>query len=108
MHTAYVATEALADIASRESSRRIATLTSGSAMTSIATRDIADWRPQVSAAVTDQLAAILEAGGVLALPRLAFHFEPDELRFLDPRWSDGRAKNISLDGTAIKGASGSD
>jgi len=78
------------------------------AMTSIATRDIADWRPQVSAAATDELAAVLEGGGVLALPRLAFRFEPDEVRFLDPRWSDGRAKNISLDGTAIKGASGSD
>ena len=60
------------------------------------------------AAETDQLAAILEGGGVLALPRLAFALEPAEARFLDPRWSDGRAKNISLEGTAIKGASGSD
>ena len=32
--------------------------------------------------------------------------EGDEPRFLDPKWSDGRAKNISLDGTAIKGAHG--
>jgi len=43
---------------------------------------------------------------VLALPQLPFVLTPDEARFLDPRWSDGRAKNISLDGTAIKGARG--
>ena len=30
-----------------------------------------------------------------------------ERRFLSPEWSDGRAKNISLDGTRLKGARGS-
>jgi hypothetical protein len=67
----------------------------------------ASWRPAVSAEETEALARVLEAGGVLTLPRLAFAFEDGEARFLDPRWSDARAKNISLDGTAIKGASGS-
>jgi hypothetical protein len=32
----------------------------------------------------------------------------DEARFLDVRWSDGKAKNISLDGVSIKGARASD
>ena len=68
---------------------------------------IASWRPVVAPAETERLARELEGGGVLALPQLPFVLTPDEARFLDPRWSDGRAKNISLDGTAIKGARGS-
>lgn len=75
-------------------------------ITPIATLDIASWQPAVSPERTESLARELEQGGVLVLPHLAFRFEPDEARFLDPRWSDGRAKNISLDGTAIKGARG--
>ena len=50
---------------------------------------------------------MLEAGGVLSLPQLGFALDRDEQRFLDPKWSDGRAKNISLDGVVIKGARGS-
>src|SRR5262249_51084438 len=30
----------------------------------------------------------------------------NEQRFLSPSWSDGRAKNVSLDGDALKGAQG--
>jgi hypothetical protein len=75
-------------------------------MSSVVTLDIASWRPAVSPARTEELARTLEAGGVLSLPRLAFAFEGDEARFLDPKWSDGHAKNISLDGAAIKGARG--
>ena len=75
-------------------------------MSSVVTLDIASWCPAVSPARTEELARLLEAGGVLSLPRLAFAFEGDEPRFLDPRWSDGHAKNISLDGFAIKGARG--
>ena len=37
---------------------------------------------------------------------MRFGCEADETRFLDVRWSDGKAKNISLDGRAIKGARG--
>src|SRR5437016_6535468 len=40
------------------------------------------------------------------LPHLAFRLNPDEGRFLSPRWADGRAKNISFDGVALKGAAG--
>jgi 3-deoxy-D-manno-oct-2-ulosonic acid (Kdo) hydroxylase len=75
-------------------------------MSSVVTLDIASWCPAVSPARTEELARMLEAGGVLSLPRLAFALERDEPRFLDPKWSDGRAKNISLDGAAIKGARG--
>lgn len=75
-------------------------------VTTVATLDIASWHPLVSAAQTETLARALEAGGVLTLPRLAFAFAPGEERFLDVRWSDGRAKNISVDGTALKGARG--
>ncbi|HWD34936.1 MAG TPA: Kdo hydroxylase family protein, partial [Casimicrobiaceae bacterium] len=54
----------------------------------------------------EQYARDLESGGVLVLRRLAFALTGDERRFLDVRWSDGTAKNISLDGDSIKGASG--
>lgn len=39
----------------------------------------------------------VESGGVLFFPRLAFGLAPEESRFLSPEWSDGKAKNISLD-----------
>jgi hypothetical protein len=41
------------------------------------------------------------------LPQLAFPLAADEQRFLSPRWSDGRAKNISFDNGKLKGARGS-
>ncbi len=46
----------------------------------------------------------LEEGGVLRLPRVTFVLDEAERRFLSPQWSDGRAKNISLDGARLKGA----
>ena len=39
---------------------------------------------------------LIEDGAVLSFPRLAFTLSADEERFLDPRWADGKAKNISL------------
>jgi hypothetical protein len=75
-------------------------------MSTLVTVDLADWRPSVAAEVTERLARDLEAGGVLVFPRLGFVLADEEQRFLDVRWSDGRAKNISLDGAAIKGARG--
>jgi len=72
----------------------------------VVTLDIANWRPDVAAQETERYARALEAGGVLVLPRLAFNLSSDEKRFLDVRWSDGRAKNISVDGDTIKGARG--
>ena len=76
------------------------------AVTPIVTLDIDTWRPAIAASETDAHARALEGGAVLVLPRLAFDLAPGERRFLDVRWSDGRAKNISLEGDAIKGARG--
>jgi len=76
-------------------------------ITPIVTLDIARWRPVVEPGDTERYARELEAGGVLVLPHLAFELAADEQRFLDVRWADGKTKNISLDGVAIKGAQGS-
>lgn len=75
----------------------------------IHTLDVRIWTG--AATVDDKLNLIkaLESGKLLLLPRLAFRMEATERRFLDPRWSDGRVKNISYDPqtNAIKGAVGS-
>jgi len=75
-------------------------------ITTVETLAYASWRPAVSPEETEAHARVLEAGGVLTMPRLAFRLEQREERFLDAGWSDGRAKNISLDGSTIKGALG--
>jgi len=55
--------------------------------------------------------ALVEQGLVLAFPNLPFTLSPDERRYLDLRWADGKAKNISvrwpsgeLRGTSAQGA----
>lgn len=50
----------------------------------------------------------LEGGHVLRFAALPFALSGAERRLLDPRWSDGRAKNISLrwPGGELKGAAG--
>lgn len=45
---------------------------------------------------TRRVEAVLEHGGVLSFPGLAFRLSEAERRFLDPRWADGKAKNISV------------
>lgn len=60
---------------------------------------------------TDQgFESLLEAGRVLYFPNLKFALSEAETRFLDPSWSDGKSKNISLRGKdlPLQGASGSD
>lgn len=74
--------------------------------TPIVPLDLASWHPDVPPADTERYARALESGAVLVLPHLAFALSAAEQRFLDVRWSDGRAKNISLEGDAIKGARG--
>src|SRR3954469_1424359 len=76
------------------------------AITPIETLDLTTWRPDVAPDTTEALARALESGAVVACPRLAFVVQESERRFLDTRWSDGRAKHISLDGDTIKGAAG--
>ena len=55
---------------------------------------------------------IVEDGAVLRFPHLRFALMEAELRFLDPRWADGKAKNISLrwgnepEGGEMRGAAG--
>jgi len=39
---------------------------------------------------------IVEDGLVLSFPQLPFVLDETERRFLDPRWADGKAKNISV------------
>ena len=55
--------------------------------------------------------AVVEDGKVLSFPNLPFVLAEDERKFLDERWADGRAKNISvrwpsgaLRGAAAQGA----
>ncbi len=76
-------------------------------MTDIVALDVASWRPALSPDAQNVAIRTLEGGGVLILPQLAFPLSADEQRFLSPRWSDGRAKNISFDGGKLKGARGS-
>jgi hypothetical protein len=40
--------------------------------------------------------SVVENGEVLSFPRLPFVLAENERKFLDPRWADGKAKNISL------------
>jgi len=40
--------------------------------------------------------SVVEAGQVLAFPNLAFALDDSERRFLDPRWADVKAKNVSV------------
>jgi len=75
-------------------------------MTDIVSLDVADWRPVVGSELQRTAVRTLEGGGVLILPRLKFELAPEELRFLSPEWSDGRAKNISFEGRSLKGARG--
>ena len=51
---------------------------------------------------------VVESGHVLVFPHLAFALEDRERRFLDPRWTDGKAKNISVRWPAgeLRGAAG--
>jgi len=76
-------------------------------MTEIISLDLASWRPALDRDVQQSAVRVVEGGGVLVLPQLAFVLADDERRFLAPQWSDGRAKNISFEGASLKGARGS-
>ncbi len=77
-------------------------------MTEILTLDLAGFAPAIPPDVQDAAVRVLEGGGVVALPRATFVLAEGERRFLSPAWSDGRAKNVSLDGERLKGAQGGD
>ncbi len=67
-----------------------------------------EWAPKLPPETSARLASEVEAGRVLLLPGLAFALEPQEEKFLDPRWSNGSDKNISLESAAatLRGAAG--
>ena len=75
-------------------------------MTDIVSLDITSWQPALTPDAQQTAIRTLEGGGVLVLPHLAFELLTDEGRFLSPQWSDGSAKNISLEGAALRGARG--
>ena len=75
-------------------------------MSAIVTLGLAEWRPVLADGVQEAAVHAIEDGGVLVLPQLNFALSERECRFLSADWSDGRAKNISLDGTRLKGARG--
>jgi hypothetical protein len=75
-------------------------------MPGIVTLDLSEWRPALAPGVQEAAVRAIEDGGVLVLPRLVFALSERERRFLSADWSDGRAKNISLDGARLKGARG--
>jgi hypothetical protein len=77
-------------------------------MSQIVELPVARWNPEPGREESRRYVAELEAGKVLYLPQLAFVLEPQEKRFLDPRWSNARAKNISYEPARgeIKGAIG--
>jgi len=76
-----------------------------------ALRDYPDiaWGSGEAGATMRSLEGELEAGCLLRFSRLRFELMPEERRFLDPRWTNGKAKNITLrPGAAeIRGSSGS-
>jgi hypothetical protein len=75
-------------------------------MPGIVTLDLTGWRPAFAPGVQDTAIRAIEEGGVLVLPHVNFALSERERRFLSPAWSDGRAKNVSLDGKILKGARG--
>ena len=77
-------------------------------MSAVVTLDLEGWLPTLTEEARERAARALEGGGVIRLPGVGFVLNDAERRFLSPSWSDGHAKNISLEGDTLKGAVGSD
>jgi hypothetical protein len=75
-------------------------------MSGVVTVDFTGWHPELTPAARDAAVRALEDGGVLVMPHVNFRLTEAERRFLTPACSDGKSKNISLDGTTLKGAAG--
>ncbi len=75
-------------------------------MSAVVTLDLEGWLPTLTDEARERVSRALEEGGVIRLPRVRFVLTDSERRFLSPSWSDGRAKNISVDGAQLKGAVG--
>jgi hypothetical protein len=70
-------------------------------MSRLTTLDVAQWHQPLAPAAAADATRELETGNVLFLPRLKFTLTDEERRFLSPAWSDGKAKNVSYDPTAV-------
>ena len=77
-------------------------------MPAIVTLDLTGWRPALTPGAQQPAVRALEEGDVLVLPHVNFALSAPERRFLSPAWSDGRAKNISVDNDVLKGARGTE
>ncbi len=77
-------------------------------MSAIYNVNLKTWTPDDPPDNGADLARKLESGNVLHFPSLKFQFQENEKQFLDARWSNGSAKNISLakEDAPVKGASG--
>jgi len=53
--------------------------------------------PVAAKAGSNRAASVLEAGGLVLFPDMAFALEADERPLLDPAISNGKSKNVSLD-----------
>ncbi|WP_428425307.1 Kdo hydroxylase family protein [Methylibium sp.] len=64
--------------------------------------------PRFADGPTSAVEAVLEDGDVLSFPAMPFALAGGEERFLDERWTDGKAKNVSLRWPAgeLRGAAG--
>ncbi|MFM8332771.1 MAG: Kdo hydroxylase family protein [Candidatus Methylumidiphilus sp.] len=58
------------------------------------------WTPAVAPEAAAAHTHALESGQLAFLPALSFALAEDERHLLSPRWSDGKAKNISFDPAA--------
>ena len=77
-------------------------------MSAVVTLELEGWLPTLTDEARERVSRALEEGNVIRLPRVSFALTESERRFLSSSWSDGRAKNISLEGEKLKGAVGSD
>src|SRR5437867_2336136 len=75
-------------------------------MSAVVTLDFEGWLPALTEEARKRVSRALEEGGVIRLPHVGFVLTESERRFLSPSWSDGRAKNISLESGRLKGAVG--
>ena len=76
-------------------------------MSAVVTLDLEGWHPTLTDEARERVSRALEEGGVIRMPHVGFELTDSERRFLSPSWSDGSAKNISLEGGRLKGAVGS-
>lgn len=72
-------------------------------MTTLHTVSVNTWAPEAITGV----GSALEEGKIIYLPKLEFKLTPEELPFIHPKYSDGKAKNISFNPATgeIKGVS---